>query len=545
MIDSIELCELKINETHKLFREKKFNHLIQCYNSIINFKNTKTDDDYSNDISKYYSNLSYVYHLTRDFDNSLLNANKCIELNESWYKGYYRAAKACEGLLNKELALEFYHKMRQCDLKTATQYEQNEYHNIDISILREWLQNEGAIINNIKIEFYDIDYRGMCIDKTVKNNEVIIQIPMNCIISLEESKTRSYNKKLIDLEAKYNSPHTYLALELLDIKYTEGHKFQYITNCLPKYFDNVPIHFNEDKLKYLEGSFALVKIAQKKFYLEEEYNHIKNLLPEFPYSYEDFVWARTAIITRVYAAERTLHGVPVKDTVMVPFADMANHRIPPNTHWYYDKKKDSFIVHATKYLTNGENIFESYGQKCNYRYFVNYGFTIDKNPFEEVVIITNPMISSIISTKIYINNNNILRVINNCSETFQIGYDTKSEAMKNFIECTKYKCDEIYKKENKNKTATFEEVYTFIVLLLNKSLNEFKTSTEEDENILKNQDLSFDIRNCIVQRLSEKRLLKYLIKYFSDLVKLEQIKDEKDKKKFMKKMDHKHRPPYV
>ncbi len=536
MICSVSSCEKKIAESYSLYKEKKYKNLIDHYRAIIEFKE-KNNDEYSKDIAKFYANLSHIYYILRDFNGALEQALKCIEYDSAWYKGYYRAAKASEGLLKKEDALHYYSIMIQSPIGDATGQEINERHNIDINILKEWLINNGAIIDKISIEYYDIDYRGMCVNKPVKPNENLIQIPLKCMISLEESKTRGYNKILTDLGAKFSSPHTYLSLELLDIKNNPAHEFNYIINCLPKYFDNVPINFTEDKLKHLEGSYALVKIAQKKQYLKEEYENIMSLLPDFPYSYEDFVWARTAIITRVYAIERDVGGKPIKDTVMTPFADMANHMIPPNTHWYFDKSNGMFVVKSKQYIPIGDNIFESYGQKCNYRYFVNYGFTICDNPFEEAVIILNPLIITAISQKLY-HNKDILELINTSREIFQIGYDIKGEQTKLMIEAAKNKCDELLKSQG--HTSSMIEVYTFIIGFINKMLSGFDTTLDEDADVLKNYELSFDMRNCVIQRMGEKKVLKHYINYFNDLIKAEE-KNPIERKKFLKKIEKKYK----
>jgi histone-lysine N-methyltransferase SETD3 len=544
MIETVDLCEQSILNTQKLFKERRYDELAICYEQIIYFK-SQSSEEYAADIYKYHANISLIFYILRDFDKAIQAAENCIALYPQWYKGYYRAAKAAEGLLDRNRAQEYYNQMICYIDLNSSQYsiEKNDSFNMDINILKEWLISNGAAIDKTKIEYYDVDYRGMCIDKPVKKDENIMQIPFDCVISLEDSKTRSYNKKLLGLGAKYNSPHTFLALELLDIKYDPSSKFRYYLSCLPKYFGNVPINFNEEKLRCLEGSFALIKIAQKKQFLLEEYNHILSLLPEFPYSYEDFVWARTCVITRVYAVERDIDGIPVKDTLLVPFADMANHVIPANTHWFFDKPMNMFIVKAAKYLANGDNLFESYGQKCNYRYFVNYGFTVEKNPFEEVAIVMNPMLSTVISQKMYLGNQQIMNFINVSTEIFQIGYDMNSEQFQKLVKFAQDKCAELLKQSDRKPTQ--EAVFSLISGFMQRALEGFDTTLAEDLNILKTHDLGFDIKNCIVQRIGEKKLLHHYINYFADLLKLEDIKSPKEQKKFIKKMDKKYKSPIV
>ena len=48
---------------------------------------------------------------------------------------------------------------------------------------------------------------------------------------------------------------------------------------------------------------------------------------------------------------------------MVPLASMFNHKPPPDaqTHWYYDEKKNGFVVKAIKDIKIGEEVYITYG----------------------------------------------------------------------------------------------------------------------------------------------------------------------------------------
>lgn len=56
-----------------------------------------------------------------------------------------------------------------------------------------------------------------------------------------------------------------------------------------------------------------------------------------------------------------------------------NHRRPRDTVWYYDDSQGSFIVQSLRNIGVGEEVFDSYGKKCNSRYLLNYGFTVLNN----------------------------------------------------------------------------------------------------------------------------------------------------------------------
>lgn len=64
----------------------------------------------------------------------------------------------------------------------------------------------------------------------------------------------------------------------------------------------------------------------------------------------------------------------VKTDALVPVADMLNHRIPKQTSWYYCDKLGGFVVEALRDISQGSEVFDSYGQKCNSRFLLSYGF---------------------------------------------------------------------------------------------------------------------------------------------------------------------------
>jgi len=59
---------------------------------------------------------------------------------------------------------------------------------------------------------------------------------------------------------------------------------------------------------------------------------------------------------------------------------MFNTETPKNCLWYYEDSRNGFVLEAYKDINEGEQLFDSYGQKCNYRFFLNYAFiNLNKN----------------------------------------------------------------------------------------------------------------------------------------------------------------------
>ena len=77
----------------------------------------------------------------------------------------------------------------------------------------------------------------------------------------------------------------------------------------------------------------------------------------------------------------------LKTDALVPIADMLNHQVPKTTSWLYSERDNGFVVvNIDEKIPKGAEIFDSYGSKCNSRFFLNYGFVQPNNSYNEVVI---------------------------------------------------------------------------------------------------------------------------------------------------------------
>lgn len=58
----------------------------------------------------------------------------------------------------------------------------------------------------------------------------------------------------------------------------------------------------------------------------------------------------------------------------VPYADMFNHSSQRKTTYSYDEAREGYTVSAVDEIKRGEPVCISYGDKCNTRFLLNYGF---------------------------------------------------------------------------------------------------------------------------------------------------------------------------
>jgi len=408
-----------------------------------------------------------------------------LQTHPTQYALLYLLSKLFECELNHAKAAETYQRCLACDIpEKYKSFIEHEFYNHPFTILQKWIEQNGGKISGVEVVYYNENYRGMNARYSILKNQNILSIPFECCISRNEQYKTNWGRVLKD---NGHSDHDFLALALLDIKYSPIHHQKPILECIPKSFPSVPIFFSEDEKHELIGSYALDLTHDKLCELKATYKVITSVL-SIPYTLEDFLWARTAIITRIYGITRNGQ----RDCVMVPFADMANHKIPPNTTWFFDTNKDSFIVRASTNIDTGETIYETYGKKSNYRYFVNYGFTIPNNPDDKVHIDIE-------------------------GKSFYVGY-TLDDAFKQMYTHTLQICE-----------GRAQDACNYIVEYCETRLSQFPTTIRQDIELLIRSTLPNNIKNCIVMRKGEKRLLRFFSAYFSLLAKNQDLKQVCDK----------------
>jgi histone-lysine N-methyltransferase SETD3 len=483
---------------------------------------------------KQACNLSYIYYLMGKYEtakeviDSALTRAEADGRAEVWPRLYYRLAKAHEGLQDYDAMCSAYDQMYERlpeDDRDKKLKHMQDYYNKNVNYMIGWVVHCGGYAEHLQVEYYDVDYRGLTLSSNIKKKENVIRVPYKCVFGLRDSKINNpYVRQITKAGLQITAEHTFVAFDLIHEKHTNGARMPYI-RCLPKEYSNIPFNFTLSELTMLAGSYSLIKILQKLLSYKIEYTKYQDVYLQTykempPFTFAEFVWGRTAVITRIYKVNR---GGNV-DNVMVPVADMANHAIPPNTGWKFDDSADSFVVDAETNLSKGAVIYETYGEKCNYRYFVNYGFTVDNNPYEEATIQTNAVYRHMLNAyakevissydqRVVIRELFDLHLFSSLDSRFvgfvmedksayQIGYTYNDVAKKLFAEL-RGSAPAPISREDETK------VHEQIVSIVDGTLSGFLTSIEEDETLLANNEYTFNLRNTIVQRKEEKKVLEY------------------------------------
>lgn len=146
---------------------------------------------------------------------------------------------------------------------------------------------------------------------------------------------------------------------------------------LPEAFPNMPLFWSDEQLQWLQGSYLLQQVEDRKANIKRDYEQIIRVAPEFKAiaDLHTFMWVRMIVASRNFGV--TIDGR--KTDAMVPYADMLNHYRPRETKWTYNSARQCFTITSTTRLAKGQQVYDSYGKKCNSRFLLNYGFAVEHN----------------------------------------------------------------------------------------------------------------------------------------------------------------------
>lgn len=243
----------------------------------------------------------------------------------------------------------------------------------------------------------------------------------------------------------------------------------------------------------------------------------------------------------------------VKTDGFVAYADMLNHKRPRQTTWNYTDDRRGFIIEALDDVKRGEQIYDSYGKKCNSRFFLNYGFINLNNDANEVPIkvfyneddkmkqVKQEMLKDTTDVKKF-------RVVDNFNEKVMqeflswlrfVEYDENIMLIYQYQAAAqsaaqRYKRnDDSESDEDNDPSKGFKakdlpplsirnekRVLTKISDLCRIQMATYPQTLDEDMEILERTDLTFNQRNAVLFRSGEKKILFTLMFYAEKILPL-------------------------
>lgn len=380
--------------------------------------------------------------------------------------------------------------------------------------LIRWLREAGARLPFLAIHHYADDSRGVQARIPIDSGEVVLEIPLHCILTSEAARESVARRKIASSWIELLGAQSCLAAYLIEERRQPRSFWCPYLDTLPLSFPNVPVYFDESELALLKGSFTLEKIEDRKCSLREDFESLRQSVPGFSHSYSEFTWAHVAVTSRNFGLE--VHGRSVQ--ALVPMADLLNHAAPRETAWGFDDDSGAFRMTALKNFGPGEAVHDSYGRKCNSRFFVNYGFVLPDNPDNEAVI---NLPAPTCDHRFY----DLLTFLGGRSQgggcRFQVSVDyERAGPLLSYLRLLCADGDEnvtlpglagptiaVPPISRRNEAAALEALQNACAV----TLRDFDTTLGEDEELLRSQSLTPNERNAIVVRQGEKRVLHHYL----------------------------------
>ncbi|CAB9499519.1 SET domain containing [Seminavis robusta] len=235
----------------------------------------------------------------------------------------------------------------------------------------QWLRDNGAKFELLELREYDAaknapreeeevgeekkepttteesEMRGVHARTHIPPNTVCVTIPRRCLITVEMGQATPIGQAILDSDLDLDAPkHIFLMIYLLWDRKINGSSsfFHPYYEILPKTLRNMPIFWTPDELANLEGSYLLTQIADRNEAIAEDFHAICQIAPLAQIcTLEEFKWARM------------------------------------ETKWTFDEDRQAFTITTLQHIPGGAQVYDSYGQKCNHRFLLNYGFAVEDN----------------------------------------------------------------------------------------------------------------------------------------------------------------------
>ena len=245
-------------------------------------------------------------------------------------------------------------------------------------VFEQWLRDNGSKFPKLVLQDYGNEVRGCHASDPIMKNDVLVEIPLKCLITVEMGKETPLGKAILASNIDLDAPkHIFLMMFILTDRLKEDSFFKPYYDILPVTLNNMPIFWTEKQLALLKGSYMIEQIKERRETIEQDFHSICSIAPELTKvcDLDTFKWARMAVCSRNFGI--VVNGV--RTAALVPYADMLNHLRPRQSKWQFEDQMQSFTITSLSNLPVGVQVYDSYGQKCNHRFLLNYGFSVESN----------------------------------------------------------------------------------------------------------------------------------------------------------------------
>jgi hypothetical protein len=372
-----------------------------------------------------------------------------------------------------------------------------------LSKLTAWLES-----NKLPPHKVEIGSDGKLVaTEDIAAGELMLSVPFKFLISPKTAGDGSLGPALKEI-ALPNS--IVLTLFLIAEKTDPNSFYQPWLSVLP---EKVPssLYFNEEEMAELEGSMMHSITQQRRQVLANEYKEVMQILsvnhsalfPADKFTEEQYTWATSIVASRSI----TVNAGNVTVPVIVPFADLATHNHMMNTSYDFDADNNFKVVTHTP-VNKSQPVQISIGGRSNSQLLLSHGLTLDNNDYDQVQL--NVRVSS---------DDPFESVKKSMLKNQGMGDDTtfvisKLGLSKGLLAAMRIQAlrpaeFERYVRAFRGQPVSLRnelEVYRTLVMACQELLKRYKTSYQEDVELLKTE-LAPNKRNAVIMRKGEKETL--------------------------------------
>ncbi|GMF13696.1 unnamed protein product [Phytophthora lilii] len=387
--------------------------------------------------------------------------------------------------------------------------------------------------------------RGVFIAEDVAPHSEVFSIPLDAVLSVQSLQESAVLQSIAFFrQLSPEREDDQLALALLYEKFVRGAESKWAKHIalLPETYHNA-LYFSAAELKALQGSNVFFVAQQMEEKVAQDYARLKesvllelfenvadginvDLFDEF-FSLENYKWALSTIWSRFVSlrldeappaeangpAEENPAPTAKSDTpvakqsfkAMVPVFDMLNHDPEAEMSHFFDMASQRFKLVSHQHWNAGSQMFINYGPLSNHKLLSLYGFVIIGNPFDSVEMWL-PMDEA--STKFFYEKEQLLLTngLDHATNPFELVADESNDLLLMAARIQEIDCETVEEFEALASKAldgemvsleNEQEALTRLIYTLEKMLEAFPSSIEEDDKLLESWE------NYLVQQDDE------------------------------------------
>ncbi|XP_071963340.1 actin-histidine N-methyltransferase-like [Antedon mediterranea] len=392
-----------------------------------------------------------------------------------------------------------------------------------------WVKEHGAMCNKVKIAKYNTEGYGIEAVTDVKEDDVFLSIPRSMMLTVETARQSEFGKLAETDPILKSMPNVLLAVHVLSEMFKPDSFWRPYLDFLPRSY-SVPLYFNEAEMSYLQGSQAFSESLKQYKNIARQYAYFNKLFHTSPdaadvplknmFTYDGYRWAVSTVMTRQNQIPST--NRKYQCTSLIPLWDMCNHT-NGKIRTGYDLSQNCSSSLALRDTQPNEQMLIYYGKRTNMEFLVHNGFVYPDNENDGVTV----QLGISKNDKLYQKKTQLLSMFTLKSSVdsyiVQAGDTPLNKQLLVFLRIfcmtedeldVRFKCERkpemlemLLHSEVPVSKSNEIKLWTFLDTRLSLLLQIYKSTIEEDEQLLEQSTISEFSKLAIQLRLREKQIL--------------------------------------